>query len=144
MKAVTGSEILETARSYIGTPFHHQGRKKGVGVDCAGLLVLTAEELGVSTGEASPRNYSRFPLVGRKFYEEVCLRMLEIPVSEIVPGSAVMFWIRRPDKPQHIGLWTGAGLLHAWFEAGKVLECSYGPYWKEREYAAFNFRGFSQ
>jgi cell wall-associated NlpC family hydrolase len=32
------SRILEEARSWLGTPYHHKGRVLGVGVDCGGLL----------------------------------------------------------------------------------------------------------
>lgn len=30
--------IIQEARSWLGTPYHHKGRIKGVGVDCGGLL----------------------------------------------------------------------------------------------------------
>jgi len=30
--------ILEEAQSWLGTPFHHKGRVKGVGCDCGGFI----------------------------------------------------------------------------------------------------------
>ncbi len=44
---ISRANIVSTARSYLGTPFQHQGRLKGVGVDCVGLLIGIARELGV-------------------------------------------------------------------------------------------------
>src|SRR5581483_8673074 len=35
---------IAEAESFIGTPFHHQGRLKGVGVDCAYLLAEVYEK----------------------------------------------------------------------------------------------------
>lgn len=38
---VTGvaAEVIAEARGWIGTPYRHQGRRKGVGCDCLGLLI---------------------------------------------------------------------------------------------------------
>jgi cell wall-associated NlpC family hydrolase len=35
------------ARTWVGTPFKHQGRTKGVGVDCLGIVLGVAEELDI-------------------------------------------------------------------------------------------------
>jgi cell wall-associated NlpC family hydrolase len=35
--------VIAEARSFLGTPFHHQGRLKGIGVDCAYLLAEVYE-----------------------------------------------------------------------------------------------------
>lgn len=34
----TRADIVEEAKTWINTPYHHEGRMKGVGVDCAQLL----------------------------------------------------------------------------------------------------------
>lgn len=39
--------VVEVARSWIGTPFHHVAGVKGVGVDCAHFLARVYEEAGV-------------------------------------------------------------------------------------------------
>jgi cell wall-associated NlpC family hydrolase len=57
--SVTRQQIVETARSYVGTPYQHQGRLRGVGVDCVGLLVCVARDLGVSKFDF--RAYRRIP-----------------------------------------------------------------------------------
>jgi cell wall-associated NlpC family hydrolase len=41
------NEIVEKAREFLGTPWHHDARIKGVGIDCTGLLACTLAELGV-------------------------------------------------------------------------------------------------
>jgi len=34
--------IIEKAREFIDTPYEHQGRLKGIGIDCCGLIILGA------------------------------------------------------------------------------------------------------
>jgi cell wall-associated NlpC family hydrolase len=41
------ARVVEIARSWLGTPFHHVAGKKGIGVDCAFLLARVYEEAGV-------------------------------------------------------------------------------------------------
>lgn len=47
--------VVAEARSWIGTPVKHQGRRKGVGADCLGLI----EQVGLATGAlpALPADY---------------------------------------------------------------------------------------
>jgi cell wall-associated NlpC family hydrolase len=39
--------VVEEARQWIGTPYHHHGRLKGIGVDCANLLCAVYEAAGL-------------------------------------------------------------------------------------------------
>lgn len=41
--------VIAAARSWLGTPYHTEGRVKGVGVDCATLLAEVAEGAGLTT-----------------------------------------------------------------------------------------------
>ena len=40
--------VVAEALTWVGTPYHHYGRVKGVGVDCATLLACVYENSGVS------------------------------------------------------------------------------------------------
>ena len=46
-EAASRAALLVEARSWIGTPYLHQGRVKGVGVDCAMLLLEVYERTGL-------------------------------------------------------------------------------------------------
>ena len=39
--------IVSIARTYLRTPYHHQGRIKGGGIDCGMLILNVFEELGL-------------------------------------------------------------------------------------------------
>jgi cell wall-associated NlpC family hydrolase len=42
----TRQDIIDAAKSWIGTPYHHRAQIKGAGVDCAQILVAVYSEAG--------------------------------------------------------------------------------------------------
>ena len=53
------TKLVETALTYLGTPFRHQGRTPGIGLDCAGLIICSANESGYHVD--APTVYGRRP-----------------------------------------------------------------------------------
>jgi NlpC/P60 family putative phage cell wall peptidase len=51
--------ICDLALSWVGTPYHHYACVKGVGVDCAMLLVGIAREAGIVAHDWSPDWYAQ-------------------------------------------------------------------------------------
>ena len=41
------STLIKSARSWLGTPYHHRARVKGVGVDCGQLVIAAHVEAGI-------------------------------------------------------------------------------------------------
>jgi NlpC/P60 family putative phage cell wall peptidase len=52
-------QVLEEARSWIGTPYHHGQCLKGVGIDCVWIMVAVYKTIGVVPANFNPGNYSR-------------------------------------------------------------------------------------
>lgn len=52
------SLVVEEARSWIGTPYHHMGNVKGEGVDCGMIVIEVFSKLGAFPW-FDPRPYSR-------------------------------------------------------------------------------------
>lgn len=52
--------IVETARAFKGTPFAHQGRRPGVALDCAGVIICDANEVGLAV-DFDFLGYGRYP-----------------------------------------------------------------------------------
>ena len=141
------SDIIAQARSWIGTPYHHQARLKGVGCDCLGLVVGIADELGLKhvDGRAlssfDETDYSRQP------DSERLTRMLqsvlhEIPIREAAPGDLALFTIER--NPQHVGLLTeyegGLGVIHSYAPSRKVVEHRLDKKWQQRIIKVFRWQ----
>jgi cell wall-associated NlpC family hydrolase len=40
------NEVVKAARSWLGTPYHHMAKVKGIGVDCGQLVIAAFEEAG--------------------------------------------------------------------------------------------------
>lgn len=118
------NEIVDRARAYLGTPWMHQGRVKGHGVDCVGLLVCICREMGTIAPDWDIKGYSRIP-DGKQLMRHMHEQMILIDRSEMQPGSVVC--VAFDKHPQHVGIvgdyvHGGLSLIHADSRAGKVVE----------------------
>ncbi len=132
------SQVVEIARKWLGTKFHHQGRKLGVGVDCIGLIVEVGKELGLSFEDRV--DYAREPMNGEL---QAVLEKYLVP-AELKPGCVVLFKLEK--EPQHVGIITdyngdGLGLIHAYAQARKVVEHNLDASWRERITGVYEYPG---
>ena len=132
-----GARIVEAGRELLGTPFHHQGRAPGVGVDCVGLLVCVARALSIPHRDS--RTYRRRPEGDRLERELAVSGLIRIEVEEAQAGDVLAFWIRRRTDVQHVGIMTGAGLLHTWAASGRVVEHRLDEFWSSRVASAWRY-----
>lgn len=137
MTFLTGIDVYLAARKLIGTPYNHQGRVPGVGVDCIGLPILVCKDLGL--GEFDQANYPRNPngtLLLK--IEEVCQTI------NLQPGALVIFKIN--VEAQHCGIVSnyfhgGLGLIHAWDLADKVVEHRLTKNWESKIVGCYGLPG---
>jgi cell wall-associated NlpC family hydrolase len=85
-------DIKATARTWLGTPWIHQGRLQGVGVDCGGLIIGVGKELGLL--DFDTQAYGRIP-DGQRLRALCEEHLLAKPVSEIVPGDVLLMRFTR-------------------------------------------------
>jgi cell wall-associated NlpC family hydrolase len=132
---MTGADIVEKTREFIGVPFRHWGRNRN-GVDCVGLVIAAAHELGITQYEPPP--YSRLvdPERLRKQLEQACF---EVSFQELEPGDVLLLKVL--GLPVHLGIYTGETLIHAFETAGRVVEVNFSEYWHDRIEAAFRWKG---
>lgn len=135
---VDRSRIIEAARRYLGTPFLHQGRMLGSGVDCAGLLTCVAYDLRLR--DVHVIDYGRTPDPDRA-RSVIETHMDAVPFSELAPGDVVSFVV--VQSVQHYGLITEINptrFLHAYQTVGKVVEQSLVGPWMNRLRRCYRFR----
>lgn len=128
------SRLIEEARLWLGSPFHHQGRSHG-GVDCVGLPIVVAKSLNLIPSRYDTENYSRLPtgeIVPR--VRELCT---QIPVA--IPGSIIV--IAWTTVAAHMALCTGPSLIHAYETLGKVVEHGYRGRWLRITHSAWAVPG---
>jgi cell wall-associated NlpC family hydrolase len=130
---VTRNDVVRVARYYTGTRWHHQGRSVA-GVDCAGLVVRVAHDLGLSDFDSA--DYGRLPL-GQKMRAIMDAHMDR--VTDYQPGDVLL--MRFEAEPQHLAIVTDYGIIHALAQARKVVEHGLNDVWISRIVAAYKFRG---
>lgn len=134
--------VVSTARDWVGVPFLHQGRSRN-GVDCAGLVIAVANELGldVIAGYVDRADYPRDPS------NDNMMRLLRKHLSivrsgEPQAGDVLHFSFR--ILPQHVAIYTGGDnrMVHS-FNSGKhqVIENGFVGPWPRRLRTIYRFKG---
>lgn len=134
------SSIISNARSWLGTPFAHQGRARGRGVDCAGLVIVVGRELGLFAPDFDCTGYGREPHLGLlPSLMDAHMDLLESRAAA-EPGDVLLMTFLR--EPQHCGILTDTGtLIHAFAGVGRVVEHGIDLKWARRVVAAYRYRG---
>ncbi|MBK8773093.1 MAG: C40 family peptidase [Rhizobiales bacterium] len=138
---MTPDDVVFAARSAIGTPFVHQGRTVGVGLDCAGLLAYVASELQVKHNDlpAYPRRPSGRMLEATFEVHEKAGVIDRVLVSDMRAGDILMMTFG--GDPQHIAISAGDSIIHAWMQPGKVCEHRIDETWRKRIVRVYRFVG---
>jgi len=134
---MTRSEIIITVRKYLNTPFRHQGRDPGKGLDCVGILICASKELGIT--DFDYKNYTMRPdtKVMMKYMSQFADR---IPIKEAKAGD--IYQLHFTDEPTHYAVITSDNtILHAYLRAGKCVEHSMNDHWKRRITYAWRLKG---
>lgn len=129
----TRADVVTTARGYLNTRWLHQGRQAN-GMDCAGLVVRVAHDLGLSDFDCA--DYGRLPL-GQKMRAIMDANMDRVAIYQ--PGDVLL--MRFETEPQHLAIVTDYGIIHALAQARKVVEHGLNDVWIARIVAAYKFRG---
>lgn len=132
----TPQDIVFEARKLVGTPYQHQGRLAGVGVDCIGVPILVARELGL--GDFNDLEYGREP-------DGSLLPKIKGVCQPIEIQSGVLLIFKISSVAQHCGILSEIdknvyGLIHAWDIADKVVEQRLGD-WRKKIVGIYAFPG---
>jgi NlpC/P60 family putative phage cell wall peptidase len=141
---VTRETIVAAARSWLGTPYHHQASVKGVGSDCLGLIRGIWRELYGPEPEAMPA-YTRdwgSATGSETLLAAACRHLIKVEdLDRRSPGDVLVFRMRDEGVAKHAGILTsGSWLVHAQEGLG-VIEIELGRWWRRRAVAAFSFPG---
>ncbi len=130
--------MVAEARRWIGTPYQHQARCHGVGVDCGGLILEVARALDIFHAEYS--DYG--PLPHKGFIRTLCNRHLE-RIAEVEPGCVLLIaFLPGPSQEQHLAIMTDAGtIVHAYSNVGACVEHRYSLAWRSRVRQVYRYPG---
>ncbi len=135
----TPQEIVAQARTWLGTPFHHQARLKKKGCDCLGLIVGVVAELdmrdrnGVPLADYDEVSYSKEP-DGAYLTQKLTGLLDEVSIEEAQAGDLALFKVR--DNPQHLAILSDyegtLGMIHCYLLTRGVVEHRLDADWKSR------------
>jgi NlpC/P60 family putative phage cell wall peptidase len=115
--APIGERIVAEAIGWIGTPWHHNQSKKGIGCDCVGFLAGVGRNVGFLPPDFKLENYERIPR--NDFLVKSLDRYLTRVDGYINTGDILAF--KRARIITHVGIYTGEGsYLHADTDAGVI------------------------
>ena len=135
------SLVVDTARLWLGTPYHDQASLRGVGCDCLGLARgVWREVVGDEPFLIPP--YSRdWGEIGPREVLAVGARQMmpEITPTDASPGALVLFRMAPRAIAKHVGILTARDrFIHAYERLG-VVEEILTPTWARKIAFAFLF-----
>ncbi len=139
MQDYLGTLIAHEARTWLGTPFAHQGRS-AAGIDCLGLLIMVANALDLADKHGTPlsthdrSDYTKSPK-GEQLSAALEHTLLVIPPEEMQQGDIALCTF--DHTPQHLALigtyhQGGQSLIHAYAPARRVVEHALDASWRKR------------
>jgi NlpC/P60 family putative phage cell wall peptidase len=140
---ISRAAIVAEARTWVGTPYRHQGSLRGVGCDCLGLLRGLWRAL-IGPEPENPGAYS--PDWAEAGGSEALLHAAQrhlVPLQgcTCAEGDVLLFRFRTNVPAKHIGIVSAPGrMIHA-HEGACVAEVPIIPFWQRRVAAAFSFPG---
>jgi NlpC/P60 family putative phage cell wall peptidase len=134
--------VVAEARSWIGTPYCHQGHRKGVGCDCLGLVRGVWRALyGNDLADPGPYSADWTSRTGGEALLDGFRRHFRAkPATDASPGAVLLFrW--RPHMPlRHAGILVSeAAFVHAYEGSRTVALSPLVPQWRRRIGAVFDF-----
>lgn len=145
--SVSRAAIVAEARSWLGTPWQHQARVKGAGVDCAGLVIGVARALGIVAADMDVNGYARMP-DGHSLLAHCDAWMQRIACTSARAGDVVV--MRFDERPQHLAIAIdyphgGLGIVHAFDsqdrKRARVVEHRLAPSLRGAIVAAYRMPG---
>jgi len=133
---MTPETIIAAARELLDMPFRHQGRASSGKTDCAGVICHVAESHGLPYADQT--NYPRLPGRGRlesAIDDQPCL--IRVPVSTRQAGDVLL--MKFAGDPQHLAIFTGKTIIHAYETVGKVAEHRLDEAWERRIVRVYRF-----
>lgn len=130
-------QVVRIAREYVGTPWVHQGRLKGKAIDCLGILVCVAREFGAKVVK-DRTDYDQKAIDTDAMIDVMRYYMKEISYTQSRPGDVILFAIN--NRPQHLGIKTNKGMIHANMRTRWVREDSIDKYTESQVVTCFDFR----
>jgi len=129
-------KVVEYVRSLLGTPYVHQGRLPGIGIDCIGVISCAANHLGIPHTDNTCYRSRPTGVLVPKFIEAGLIRRDDL---EVEPARILVFEFRK-GNPQHIAVATSKDrMVHTHAGIKSVVEHQIDTKWRDRLHSVWEF-----
>lgn len=104
------NELVTIANGLVGVRYRHQGRSR-VGLDCAGLIIVTAKLCGISSFDTT--NYSNRPNATEFTREMIRAGCTQLPLAELKHGDLLR--LNTAGWPVHIAVYEVDDMGQEWY-----------------------------
>lgn len=121
-----GNRLAESALLWLGTPYHHNAKIRGVGVDCARFVIGACEDAGLLEKDS---------LVLGDYSNEWALHHARDVMHEVAekygiqvknPRRGDIFLYQYGRVASHAGIYLGHDeIIHAYIDAGVVISSTH-------------------
>ena len=139
------ARAVAIARTWVGTPYVHQGSARGAGTDCLGLIRGVWRELYGTEPEPAPAYTPDWGEVGggELLWQAALRNLVPVAAEEApAPGEVLLFRMRDGASAKHLGIRAGLGeapsFVHAYDRHG-VVESPLSAPWQARIAARFRW-----
>ncbi len=139
-----GHEVLSEARSWLGTPYRHQGRCRGAGADCLGLVLGVWQEVIGPLPEIPPSYSADWGEMGRQevLWDAALRHLCCVGPADVQIGDVLLFRMMPNAIAKHLGIQSADGamaqFIHAYSGRG-VVEPRLSGFWERALCARFRF-----
>jgi hypothetical protein len=133
---ITGQDIATCALGYLLTPCRHQGRVKGVGIDCVGLVICVGWDLGIFDRSFNVTGYGRTP--NPRVYLPLLKNNL-IEISQIEVGAVLSIAFLKHQ--QHLAIVTAPGMAVHSIHGTLTHQFTLGEVWLKRVRGVYRYPG---
>ena len=143
MQAITRTDIIAEARSWIGTPYRHQASLKGIGCDCLGLVRGVWRALHGAEPEPMPAYAPDWAEAAREetLAQAAARHLVAVDAARFARGDVLLFRWRNGFPAKHSAIaTTPERMVHA-HDGAAVAEVAIAPWWRRRLAYAFRFPG---
>lgn len=138
---VDRAAIIAEARTWIGTPYHHQASVKGAGCDCLGL-VRGVWRVVYGTEPEEPPPYSRDWAEAHRqetLADAAGRHMRPVLFPDMQPGDVLLFALNERAPAKHCAILAERERMVHSYESHPVAEVSLSPWWRRRIRFVFAF-----
>jgi hypothetical protein len=139
---LTRQSVISEARTWLNTPWKHQGRTKQ-GCDCVGPLLGVREVLLKKSRYEFRCDYT-FNNPDLELMHTLDTFLISKPIEDIKIADILLF--KFDMAPRHVAILTpysneSFGLLHSHIKVGKVVEHRFANVWRSKIFKAYEIPG---